>query len=84
MTEHSEHSDGCTGADEMPVATGFECEPLTDGNALIAFFDDKGKRLNEQVVSADVIRAMPLVAAVTDAALQKGPAVAATIMTMLD
>ena len=52
----------------MPIATGFDFEPQNDGNVLIEFFGDDGVTFNKQVVTPDVIRNIPLVAALTDTA----------------
>ena len=43
------------------MATAFAFEPLLDGNVLIEFFGDDGKTINTQIVTAEVIRRMPLV-----------------------
>lgn len=59
----------------MTTATGFDCQPLPDGNVLIEFFGDDGKTVNEQVVTPDLIWQMPLVTALTQVALMKGPEV---------
>jgi hypothetical protein len=65
------------------IATGIEYEPLGDGLVRIRFFDDDCLGFNQQVVKADVLRAMPLVAALTDVAIKRGPAVAKEIMSLL-
>jgi hypothetical protein len=67
----------------MIIATGFDFQPLPDGTVLIEFFGDDGTTLTEQIVTAEVIRQMPLVAALTDVALSKGPEVAREIMHSL-
>lgn len=67
----------------MKTATGFDFEPMDDGNVLIEFFGDDGKTFNKQVVTAEVIRSLPLVAALTDLALRKGRHVAAEVMQMI-
>lgn len=64
----------------MSVATGFDFEPLPDGNVVVEFFGDDGVTINRQVVTADVVRRMPLVAALLDVALTSGPDVAREIM----
>ena len=43
----------------MNIATGFDFEPLPDGNFLIEFFGDDGKTINKQIVTAEVIRRLP-------------------------
>jgi hypothetical protein len=69
--------------DGMATATGFDFQPLNDGNVLIEFFGDDGKTFNTQVVTADVIRNMAIVSVLTDVALRKGPKVAQEIMGKL-
>lgn len=66
------------------IATGFDCEPLPDGNVLVEFFGDDGHTFNKQVVSPEVIKHMPLVAVLTEVALTKGPVVAKEIMDKLN
>jgi hypothetical protein len=67
----------------MTVATGFDLQPLPDGNVLIGFFGDDGKTFNTQIVTPEVVHSMPLVAALTKIALEKGPWVAKEIMGKL-
>jgi hypothetical protein len=67
----------------MHTATGFDFEPLPDGSVLIEFFGDDGTTLNKQVVTAEVVRRMPLVAVLLDVAMTKGPEVAGEIMERL-
>ena len=67
----------------MAVATGFDFEPLPDGNVLINFFGEDGQTFNKQVVTPDVIRSMSLVGALTDVAMKKGPEVAKAVFTIL-
>ena len=57
----------------MAVATGYDFEPLPDGNVLIDFFGEDGQTFNKQVVTPDVIRSMSLVGALTDVAMKQGP-----------
>jgi hypothetical protein len=66
------------------IATGFDFEPLPDGNVLIEFYGDDGVTFNKQVVTPVVVRNIPLVAVLTDIALQKGPDVAKEIMEKLN
>jgi hypothetical protein len=65
------------------IATGFNFQPLPDGNLLIEFCGDDGNTLNEQVVTAEVVKRIPFVAVMTEVALQKGPDVAKKIMEEL-
>ena len=67
----------------MKTATGFDFEPLANGHVLIEFFGDDGDTLNTQEVTAEVIRHMPLISALTDAALLKGPGVAQAVFNLL-
>ena len=69
----------------MPIASGFTFAPLPDGNVLIEFFGDDGKTtINKQIVTAEVIRRMPLVAALLDVAVRKRPEVAREIVVRLN
>ena len=54
------------------IATGFDLEPLRNGNVLIEFYGDDGKTLNTQVVTPDVVESMPFVASLTGIALREG------------
>ena len=65
------------------LATGFDMEPLPNGNVLIEFFGDDGKTSNTQEVARSVVRHLPLVAFITEVALSKGPKVAKEIMEKL-
>jgi hypothetical protein len=47
------------------IATGFDFEPLANGNVLIEFFGDDGKTFNAQVVTREVIERMPAVVGIT-------------------
>ena len=42
------------------IATGFDFEPLPDGNVLIEFYGDDGKTFNKQVITPDVLKDMAL------------------------
>ncbi len=67
----------------MKIATGFELEPLADGNVLIEFFGDDGKTFNTQVVTFSVVMSMPLQATLTGVALREGPDAVKEIMGKL-
>jgi hypothetical protein len=69
--------------DDMATATGFDFQPLDDGNVLIEFFGNDGKTFNTQVVTADVMKNMAMVSVLTDVALRKGPKIAKEIMSKL-
>ena len=47
----------------LPTATGFDFEPLLDGNVLIEVFGGDGHTINKQIVTPDVVRRLPVVAA---------------------
>jgi hypothetical protein len=51
------------------IATGFDFEPLPNGNVLVEFFGDDGETFNTQVVTADVVASMPVVAYLAGLAL---------------
>ena len=57
----------------MQIASGFDLEPLPDGNVLIEFFGDDGKSFLKQIVTPSVVMNMPLVATLTGIALREGP-----------
>ena len=65
------------------IATGFDFQPLDDGNVLIEFFGDDGKTFNAQVVTPDVMKNMAMASVLTDVALRKGSKVAQEIMGKL-
>jgi hypothetical protein len=67
----------------MTIATGFNFQPLPDGNVLIEFFGEDGNTLGHQIVIPEGINSMPLVAVLTQVALAKGPEVAKEIMAKL-
>jgi hypothetical protein len=43
------------------IVTGFEIEPLPDGNISIQFFDDDGKTINLVSVTRDCLKRLPIV-----------------------
>jgi hypothetical protein len=65
------------------IATGFDCEPLPDGNVLLEFFGDDGVTFNVQVVTASVVESMRLVAILTGVAMREGVEAARRIFTNL-
>jgi hypothetical protein len=67
----------------MRAASGFDFEPLPDGNVLIEFFGDDGRTINQQIVTGEVVRRMPLVAALLDVAMRMGLDVAREIVERL-
>ena len=54
------------------IAIGFTFQPLPSGNVLIEFVGDDGKTISTQVVTAEVVRRIPMVAVLTDIALKQG------------
>lgn len=68
----------------MPTATGFDFQPLPDGNVLIEFFGDDGKTINTQIVTAEVIHRLPFVAALLDVAVKRGPELAKEIIRRMN
>lgn len=69
---------------QRKTATGFDLEPLGDGSVLIEFFGDDDKTFNSQVITAEALRSMPLVASLTEIALREGPAAVGEIMEKLN
>lgn len=59
---------------KMPqrIATGFDLEPLPDGNVLVEFFVDDGVTFNRQVVTKDVVRNLPVVASLILVCMDQG------------
>jgi hypothetical protein len=68
----------------MTIATGFDFDPLPVGNVRIEFFGHDFTTFNRQIVTAEVIRQMPLVAILMDVALKKGPVAAREILERLN
>lgn len=56
----------------MKIATGFDLEPLPNGNVLIEFFGDDGKTFNKQIVTVSVVNSMPVVATLSGVAMREG------------
>jgi len=69
---------------EKHIATGFHFEPLPHGSVLICFFGDGPTPINEQIISPDVLRRMPVVAALLDVAVKKGPETAREFLGRLN
>jgi hypothetical protein len=68
----------------MRVATGFDWELLPNGNVLIDFFGDEGTVFNQQIVTPEVVQNLPIVAALVNVALKKGPEAVKDIMDRLN
>jgi hypothetical protein len=66
------------------IATGFDFEPLPDGNVLIEFFGDDGKTFSTQVVTPNVVESMPLVATLTGVAMREGADAVKEILAKLN
>ena len=64
MDERKSHASGVQAGrhTNKRIATGFDLEPLADGNVLIEFYADDGKTFNTQIMTASVVRSMPTVA----------------------
>ena len=54
------------------IATGFDMEPLSNGNILIEFFGDDGVTFNKQVITREVLERMPAVVALTLVYMDQG------------
>ncbi len=67
-----------------PIATGFDFEPLKDGNVLIEFFGDDGHTFNTQVVTSEVLRSLPMVAMLTMVAMRDGMEAVKRLMDKLN
>ncbi len=72
------------GAAPKPIATGFDFEPLANGNVLIEFFGDDGKTFNTQVITAEVLKSLPVVANLTLVAMTDGVEGVKGIMAAMD
>lgn len=68
----------------MKIATGFDLEPLPDGNVLVEFCGDDGKTVNKQIVTANVVSNMPVVATLTGVVLREGVDTLKEILAKLD
>jgi hypothetical protein len=68
----------------VSTATGFNFKPQPDGNVLVEFFGGDGKTITKQIVTADRISRLPLVAALMDVALRMGPEAAREIVERLN
>ena len=54
------------------IATGFDFQPLRNGELLIQFFGDDGVPINTQVVTRECLARMPVVAHALFVAVEKG------------
>lgn len=57
---------------DVPVATGFDFEPLPNGNVLIQFFAYDGTTINTQVISREGFARFPVVVHAFFLAVEKG------------
>ena len=62
------------------IATGFDLEPLANGNILMEFFGDDGKTFNVQVITRDALEKMPAVVALFLVCQDQGPEAVKKIM----
>ena len=62
------------------IATGFDFEPLPNGNVLIEYYGDAGETFNTQVVTREVLEGMPAVVALTLVCVDQGPDAVKKIM----
>ena len=65
------------------VATGVDFQPLPDGYILVEFQADDGQTLNEQVITDDVLKSIPVLAFLTEIAMREGAEAAMKVMRML-
>jgi hypothetical protein len=57
---------------EQNTATGFDFEPLSNGDVLIEFFADDGKTINTQVITREAVARLPVVVHAFFLAVEKG------------
>lgn len=68
-----EEATGGTGVLPMGnIATGFDFEPLPNGDVLIEFFGDDGVTFNSQVITRDCLARIPIVVHAFFLAVDKG------------
>lgn len=58
--------------DGLSCATGFDFEPLPNGNVLIQFLADDGKTINTQVITREGFARFPVVVHAFFLAVEKG------------
>jgi hypothetical protein len=54
------------------TATGFDFEPLPNGDVLIEFFGDDGTTFNTQIITRECLARIPIVAKATFIAIEEG------------
>jgi hypothetical protein len=54
------------------TATGFDFEPLPNGDVLMQFFDDDGVAINTQVMTRECLARLPIVVHAFFLAVEKG------------
>ncbi len=54
------------------IATGFDFEPLPNGDVLIQFFSDDGKTVNTQIMTRECLARLPVVVHAFFLAVKKG------------
>ena len=58
--------------DGLSCATGFDFEPLPNGNVLIQFFADDGTTINTQIITKEGLARLPVVVHAFFLAVEKG------------
>lgn len=58
MSPHSSSAPAISS--EVPVATGFDFQPLPTGDVLIQFFADDGKSINTQIMTKESLARLPV------------------------
>lgn len=66
------------------IATGFDMEPLPNGNILIEFFGDEGVTFNKQVITREVLQNIPTVAALILICMDQGTEAVKRLMNQLN
>ena len=64
--------DGYGDAVEQKTATGFDFEPLSDGDVLMQFFGDDGVTINQQVITKECVAKLPVVVHALSLAVEEG------------
>lgn len=69
-----DNSQDCSNTDavERVTATGFDFEPLPNGDVLMQFFSDEGADINTQVITKECLARIPVVAHALFLAVEEG------------
>ncbi len=70
------HSLPPSSVSEPRIATGFDFEPLPNGDVLIEFYGDDGVVFNSQVITRECLTRFPVVAHALILAVEEGKAAA--------